>query len=122
MGDNVELRVLELQAEICQTLANPKRLMILHLLKDGEMAAGEMVKATGMAKANLSQHLAVLRQKGILAARRDGVVVYYRLALPRITEACGIMRDILLDSLREREDLARTILGTTYGPTEETTS
>jgi len=107
-----DLKVLEMQSEICRTLANPKRLMVLYLLKDGEMAVADMIKATGLAKANLSQHLAVLRQKGILTARREGLTVYYRLALPRITEACGIMREVLLDSLREKEDLAGIILQT----------
>jgi ArsR family transcriptional regulator, virulence genes transcriptional regulator len=112
MTVEADSRLFELQSEICQTLANPKRLMILHLLKDGEVAVADMIKATGLAKANLSQHLAVLRQKGILAARREGLTIYYRLALPRITEACSIMRDVLLDSLREKEELAKAILGT----------
>jgi ArsR family transcriptional regulator, virulence genes transcriptional regulator len=110
MSAEADIKLLELQAEICQTLANPKRLKIIYLLKDGEMAVGEMIKAMGIHKANLSQHLAVLRQKGILASRRDGLAVYYRLALPKITEACGIMRGVLLESLKEKEELARTIL------------
>jgi ArsR family transcriptional regulator, virulence genes transcriptional regulator len=112
MTADADLKLFELQSEICQTLANPKRLMILHLLKDGELAVADMIKATGLSKANLSQHLAVLRQKGVLTHRREGLTIYYKLALPRITEACGIMRDVLLDSLREKEELAKTILGT----------
>jgi ArsR family transcriptional regulator, virulence genes transcriptional regulator len=111
MTGETDLKLFEMQSEICQTLANPKRLMILHLLKDGELAVAEMIKETGLNKANLSQHLAVLKQKGILTARREGLTIFYKLALPRITEACGIMREILLDSLRVKEELAKTILG-----------
>jgi DNA-binding transcriptional ArsR family regulator len=115
MSADTDMKLLELQAEICQTLANPKRLKIIYLLKDGEMAVADMIKAMGIHKANLSQHLAVLRQKGILASRRDGLAIYYRLALPKITEACAIMRGVLLESLKEREELARRILGAGEG-------
>jgi DNA-binding transcriptional ArsR family regulator len=94
-----EARLWEMQADICQTLANPKRLQILNLLKEEELSVGAMVKALGVAKANLSQHLSVMRQKGILATRREGTTIYYRLAIPYITEACAIMRDVLLEVL-----------------------
>ena len=104
-----ETWIFELQAEICQTLANPKRLQILGLLKRGELSVGEMVKAMGIAKANLSQHLSVMRQKGILVTRRDGTTIYYRLARPKITEACAIMREVLLESLADQERLSKSI-------------
>jgi DNA-binding transcriptional ArsR family regulator len=104
-----ETKIFELQADICQTLANPKRLQILSLLKKGELAVGEMVKAMRIAKANLSQHLSIMRQKGILLTRREGTTIYYRLARPKITEACGIMREVLLDSLADQERLSRSI-------------
>ena len=104
-----ETRIFELQAEICQTLANPKRLQILSLLKKGEQSVGEMVKAMSIAKANLSQHLSVMRQKGILVTRREGTTIYYRLARPKITEACAIMREVLMDSLADQEKLSKSI-------------
>ncbi len=97
-----EWRYFELQADICQTLANAKRLQILNLLKDGEMSVGAMVEALDIAKPNLSQHLAVMRQKGILVSRREGTTIYYRLATPHITEACRIMRQVLLEALAVR--------------------
>ncbi|MEW6657672.1 MAG: metalloregulator ArsR/SmtB family transcription factor [Thermodesulfobacteriota bacterium] len=108
--DQTEARLWEMQAEICQTLANPKRLRILNLLKEGELSVGAMVKALGVAKANLSQHLGVMRQKGILAARREGTTIYYRLATPHITAACKIMRQVLLEALTARGGLSRTLL------------
>ncbi len=104
-----EARLWELHADICQTLANPKRLQIINLLKDGELSVGAMVRALGVAKANLSQHLAVMRQKGILATRREGTTVYYRLAVPRIMEACKIMRQVLQDALNARGELSRRL-------------
>ena len=97
-----EIRFFELQADICQTLANPKRLQILNLLKNGELSVGAMVAALEIAKPDLSQHLAVMRQKGILATRREGTTIYYRLATPHIVEACRVMRQVLLEALAER--------------------
>ena len=104
-----DTKIFEMQAEICQTLANPKRLQILSLLKAGELSVGEMVKAMSIAKANLSQHLSVMRQKGILVTRREGTTIYYRLARPKITEACAIMREVLMDSLADQEKLSKRI-------------
>ena len=105
-----ELRLWELQADICQTLANPKRLQILNLLKGGELSVGAMVRTLGLAKANLSQHLSVMRQKGILLSRRQGTAIYYRLATPGITEACRIMRQVLLEALAVRGRISRRLL------------
>lgn len=102
-----EARFFELQADICQTLANPKRLQILNLLKGGELSVGAMVTALEIAKPNVSQHLAVMRQKGILATRREGTTIYYRLATPHIVEACRVMRQVLLEALAERGSLSR---------------
>ncbi|MDD2902080.1 MAG: metalloregulator ArsR/SmtB family transcription factor [Syntrophales bacterium] len=105
-----EARLWEMQADICQTLANPKRLQVLNLLKNGEMSVGAMVEALGVAKANLSQHLGVMRQKGILVTRREGTSIYYHLATPHIAEACKIMRLVLLEALTARGELSRSIL------------
>jgi ArsR family transcriptional regulator, virulence genes transcriptional regulator len=108
--DFQDTRVFELQADICLALANPKRLQILNLLKNGEMSAGEMVKAMKVAKANLSQHLSILRQKGIVLTRREGTNIYYRIAHPKITEACSIMRGLLMESLKTQGILAERII------------
>ncbi len=105
-----QLRLWEMQADICQILANPKRLQIINLLKWGELSVGALVQAMGVAKANLSQHLSLMRQKGILATRREGTTIYYCLAIPHITEACEIMREVLLEALSSRGRLSRKIV------------
>lgn len=99
--------IFELQAQICKTMANAKRLEIIYALRDGEVPVGELVERLGLTKANLSQHLAVLRQSRIVASRRDGVNVYYRISNPRIIEACSIMKSVLVEQLEESERLAR---------------
>lgn len=105
------MRVFELQADICQTLANPKRLQIVHLLKEGELSVTEIVSAMGIPKANASQHLSLMRQKGLVVSRREGTSIYYRLSSSKITEACALMREVLLTLLAGQETLSRSIRG-----------
>lgn len=105
----MDKKVFELQAEICKTLANPKRLEILSALREGELTVGSLAERLGITKANVSQHLAVLRQRKIVAARREGVNVYYRINNPRITEACSLMKEVLKDQLEDDRELAGKI-------------
>ncbi len=102
-------RIYELHADVCKTLANAKRLAILNALRDKEMTVSELVERVGALKANISQHLAVMRQKGILATRRDGVNIYYRIANPKVIQACDIMREVLFEQLKENKKLMKGI-------------
>src|SRR3989338_8233362 len=90
-----------LHAEVCKSMANPTRLKVLNALQNGEQSVDAMAKTLGLRKANLSQHLAVLRQRGIVATRRDGINIYYRCANPKMLKACEILREVLLEQLRE---------------------
>jgi len=118
MGPEEEMEVFELQAEVCLALANPRRLQILSMLKDGERSVGQMLEKMGINKANLSQHLSILKQKGLLVSRREGTAVHYRLASPRITEACSLMRGVLLETLRDKERISKS-MQETAGATAE---
>ncbi len=102
-------RIYELHADVCKTLANAKRLEILNALRNKEMTVNELAERVGALKANISQHLAVMRQKGILATRRDGVNIYYRIANPKVIQACDIMREVLLEQLKKSEKLIKGI-------------
>lgn len=96
----------ELQSEICKTLASPKRIEILSALKDGEKTVTDLVEILGVPKANVSQHLAVMRHKGILRSRRNGVNVYYELASRKVIEACTLMKEVLMDHMKEEGRIA----------------
>lgn len=95
----------ELQSEVCKTLASPKRLEILNALKEGEKTVTELVNILGVPKANVSQHLAVMRHKGILKSRRDGVNIYYSVANPKVIQACILMREVLTEQMHEKSKL-----------------
>jgi ArsR family transcriptional regulator len=84
-----------LQAEVLKTLASPRRLELIHVLADGPAEVGRLAKAIGASQPNVSQHLAVLRNAGIVEAERTGREVRYRLVDPDVTVACHIMRAVL---------------------------
>ncbi|HJM83271.1 MAG TPA: metalloregulator ArsR/SmtB family transcription factor [Nitrospinota bacterium] len=102
-----EKKVYELHASICQILANPKRLQIINTLRDKELSAGDLGSRLNISKSNLSQHLALLRDRGIVTNRRDGVTIYYRISNPKILKAFDIMRQILFEQVRESERLVK---------------
>ena len=95
-----------LQAEVLRTLANPRRLEILHRLADGPCEVGRLAEHLGVSQPNVSQHLAVLRASGLVDADRDGREVHYRLTDPDVMVACAIMRDVLERRLRRLADLS----------------
>ena len=89
----------DLHADICKTLTSPARLRIIDALRDRELAVGEIGEMIGARKANVSQHLAVMRRRGIIVGRRSGTSVYYRLASPKVLQACELMRQVLIDQM-----------------------
>lgn len=99
-------RVFELHARICHTLAHPKRLEILSLLREEELSVSELAERMGINLPNVSQHLAILREQGVVTNRREGVNVYYRVADPKIIQACDMMREVLFEQLARRGELA----------------
>ena len=99
-----------LKAEMCKAFADPKRLMIISELREGEKSVGDLVAALGAPQAIISRHLAVLRNKGVVSARRNGVNIYYSLTNPRITDACDIVHGVLLDQVARNKELAEKLL------------
>jgi DNA-binding transcriptional ArsR family regulator len=99
-------RIFELHASVCRTLAHPKRLEILNLLRLRELSVSEMAEQMGISLANVSQHLAVLRDKRVVVTRREGVSIYYQISNPKIVEACDLMREVLFEQLARSGELA----------------
>src|SRR4030043_680955 len=104
----IDMTIYNLQAEISKTLANPIRLAILHSLRDGEKSVNDLTGILGISQSNLSQHLAIMRQKGILETRKQGTNIFYSVTNPKINQACDTVREVLLDQLRQRQELANS--------------
>jgi len=101
--------IFKLQSEICKTLADPKRLMILHELRDSEKSVGHIASSLGLPQSNISHHLAIMRERGIVTARRDGTTIYYSLSSPKIGQACDLVQEVLKDRLADMKSLAGSI-------------
>ncbi|TAN42833.1 MAG: ArsR family transcriptional regulator [Nitrospirae bacterium] len=106
---NKDKTIFEMQAEICKVLSSPMRIEILGALKDGEKTVTELVEILGTQKANVSQHLSVMRHKNILKSRRNGVNIYYAIANTKVIQACTLMKEVLAELLTERSKMAGMI-------------
>lgn len=95
MDPSLEREFAELHAEVCSGLADPKRLMILDALRDGERSVNDLCRALGLAQPNVSQHLAVLRERGLATVRREGRHVMYAVASPKIIQAMDLLREVM---------------------------
>jgi DNA-binding transcriptional ArsR family regulator len=104
-----EKQVLRRQSEICKTLANPKRLEVLHALRGGEKSVSELCVMTGLRQANVSQHLAMMRHRKMVVERREGNTVLYRISDKRIIKACDIMRAVLIYQATEDSKLMQLV-------------
>jgi len=100
-------QIYKLHASICHTLANPKRLEIIDKLRARELSVTALAEALEISQANLSQHLAIMRQRGIVTSRREGLKVFYKLSNPKIVKACDLMRQVLLEHLETGAKLIR---------------
>jgi ArsR family transcriptional regulator len=85
----------QLHASVCKGLADPKRLLIINALRDGEMSVGEICEELDLPQANVSQHLAIMRERGLVNARKDGQFVFYSLTTMKIVEAVDLLRQVM---------------------------
>ena len=102
-------QIYHLHAEVCKTLSNAKRLEILNILREKEMSVGEIVSKMGLSKANVSQHLAILRTAGILRTQREGVTIYYRIANQKVIKAYDLMREVLIERHLQKDKILKLI-------------
>jgi DNA-binding transcriptional ArsR family regulator len=105
VSERIDPTILELHAKVCRTMAHPIRLALLNALRDGERGVGDLAEAIGVRQPLVSQHLAVLRNQGLLRYRRNGNEVYYRIAYPKMIQACDLLREVLFEHLRSQEEL-----------------
>jgi ArsR family transcriptional regulator len=102
-----DLTLDELHAKTCKVFTNPARIGLLSLLRDGERSVGDLAKALGTSQPTVSKHLLDMRERGVLTSRREGATVYYRVVNPKAIEAFDLMRQVLLENLREGARLTR---------------
>ncbi|MEZ5971760.1 MAG: metalloregulator ArsR/SmtB family transcription factor [Hyphomonadaceae bacterium] len=90
-------------AALLKALAHEARLMVLCQLLDGEHSAGALQESSGLSQSALSQHLARLREEGLVSTRRDAQTIYYRLADPNVARVLNTLAQIYCPPKRKRK-------------------
>jgi DNA-binding transcriptional ArsR family regulator len=98
-----------LHANICKTLANPRRLEIIAALRDDELTPTQISRRIHISKANLSQHMKILIENGVVLSKKVCLNVFYKLSDERITKACDLMREVLIKNLEQNKTMLEDI-------------
>ena len=97
----------KMHADVCKALAHAIRIEIIDVLKEKELTFGDIAGKTGVAKSNLSQHLTVMVQKGILNHRKKGLHVYYKLSSTKVYDTFYMMREVLKEKLKTQNEVLK---------------
>jgi len=103
----VERELYRCHADMCKVFSHPTRLEILNVLREEEMSVSDLARRLGVAIGNLSQHLNMMKQRRVLASRKEGNNVYYRLANPKMLRAFDLIRQTLLEQMQRESVLVR---------------
>ena len=115
MLSNVSDGMLDLMAEKLRILADPTRLAILRSLLAGEKCVGRVVEETGRGQANVSKHLKLLAESGLVARRKKGLQVFYRVDSPFVERLCTLVCDTIARDTEEQITRSRELLNTLGG-------
>lgn len=97
--------ITQLHADFCSALADSTRLILLYALADGPRNVTELVEELGLPQPTVSRHLKILRDRGMVVATRQGMMVQYSLGDQRTIDALDILRSIMRDRIQYRASL-----------------
>lgn len=92
-----------LHADVCKALGHPIRIEIIEVLQEDELSFGDILSKIGGLKSTLSQHLTIMTHKGLLAQRKKGINVYYKLSSAKVSKACRLMREVLVENIQRHQ-------------------
>lgn len=88
-----------LHARLCKAIADPKRLLILDSLRDGERAVGDIAAELGLSQPSTSHHLAILRERNVVTTSRSGNTIYYSLNTRKVIDAVDLLREFMAEHM-----------------------
>ena len=97
----MEEQIYAYHAEMCQVFSHPKRLEVINILRDGEMTVTELSQKLGLTPGNLSQHLSMMKDRHVLLSRKQGNLVYYRIANPKLILCFDMMQEMLFEQIKQ---------------------
>jgi ArsR family transcriptional regulator len=100
--------IFDKHAELLKALAHPRRLEIISLLRDQELPVSSIHSMLDLPQANISQHLMILRDAGVVSTRRDGKQIYYSISNLKFVKASDLIREVLIDK-NPSPDLAKEL-------------
>ncbi|MFF5809045.1 ArsR/SmtB family transcription factor [Streptomyces sp. NPDC012746] len=108
----------QLKADLFKTLGHPVRIRVLELLSQREHAVAELLPEVGIEAAHLSQQLAILRRANLVATRKEGSAVFYRLTTPQVADLLKVARSILSGLLAGQAELLEDLRAATPAASE----
>jgi DNA-binding transcriptional ArsR family regulator len=93
----------ELHAEVFKALAHPLRIEIIDVLQKRELCFSDILESTGGIKSNLSQHLSMMVDKGILKSRKDSRCNYFSVASPKVAKSYELLRDLMVETINAKK-------------------
>ena len=105
----MHLQLYEKQAEIAKAIAHPVRVAVLEFVKEGEQCVCDIADAVGTERSNLSKHLSVMANAGVLASRKEGLKVMYRVRTPCIMRFLDCLKDCLKEQAAEQQKLLKAM-------------
>jgi DNA-binding transcriptional ArsR family regulator len=104
-AQSLSIEIIQLHADVCSALADPKRILILYAVAEGGLNVGDIAQRIGMTQPTASRHLKLLRERGLVRATRQGTNVSYHLTDMRLIEALDLLRAVLRDRIYHRLSL-----------------
>ena len=104
-----EKEIYKLHADFCKFMANPKRIEILFLLGEHELCVEEITEKMGINIPNVSQHLSIMREKGVVCTRREGTKIFYKISNAKTLQACLIMREAMIEQMEKNFNIMKKV-------------
>ena len=106
-SSQVEYELYKHHADMCKVLSHPTRLQVLNTLREREMSVSDLAGRLKVTIGNLSQHLNMMKQRRVLVSRKEGNIVFYRLANFKMLKAFDLIREILSEQMQRESALVR---------------
>ena len=105
----MEMRLFEKQAAIAKAIAHPVRVAVLEFVKDGEQCVCDIAEAVNTERSNLSKHLSIMTNAGVLASRKDGLKVMYSIKTPCVLRFLDCLKECLKEQAAEQQKMLEAL-------------
>ena len=109
MSDDTERKVYEMKARVLRALAHPIRLAVVDFLVEGEQCVCDIAEQVGAQRSNVSRHLAVMVNAGVLESRKDGLKVIYRLRTPCVASCLSCTAEVLREQIESTHHVLKDL-------------